>query len=70
MTPHKQMTEWDNQGVPYHVTDISWSSGIGGDTDTSFAVVHHSEHWLLLRYKGTEMWVNIAHVMNMKVERL
>lgn len=70
MTPHKQMTEWDKQGVPYHVTCINWSSGFGGYAGASLAVIHHSEEWLLLKDDEKEAWVNLAHVMNLKVERL
>ena len=71
MTPHKQMTEWDKQGVPYHVTCINWSSGFGGYAGASLPVIHHSDQWLLLaKENNEELWVNLAYVMNLSVERL
>lgn len=66
MTPHEEMMELDEKGTAYVVCYIAFSNG--DSQHGYFGVTSHSEKWMQLEHKGALSWVNMDHVVVLKLE--
>lgn len=66
MTPHKQMTKWDSEGQAYVIRHLRFVNG--GTAGPNIEVLEHSERWINIRIEGGHDWINLDHVLTLRLE--